>query len=296
MRCLLLLSGLILLSLAAGAREVDQQRPADHNARVVVEIAQGDVVIRGWDRPVIAVQGELDGDARRIELSGSRARPHLEVIHGDPGDPDGDADLEIMVPAGCRLNVVTTTGDLWIEGCTGAVSVRSASGEVEFGSAPRSVSLDLVSGDVYLDVPADSVDVVTVGGDIDVHGVLSSVRASTFGGDVTITTTAATSTLAAETLAGDVLIRGGVGPAPSWTVNAQSGDAVLSLDGPLDAAVSLTSLVGDVVFGIPGLKDRTRTRDGMVETLTGTLGDGRGSIEVQVMSGDVVVGRRERVE
>jgi len=292
--------GILVLAMASGlvltgarAADIDQQRPASPDARITVLVPRGEVAIRGWDRPVLAVIGELKGDARSIELSGPQDRPHLEVIHHDPDELDGDAELEIMVPEHCRLNVTTVDADIWIDGCRDAVMVTSITGELRLDGEPRSVMVDQMSGNVFLDVPADSVMVSCVDGDIYVSQARQSVRCLTYAGDVTVMAGPELARLHVESLAGDALVSGGLTADTNWSISLQDGDALLAVDDDPDAQIRLTTMVGDVVCRLAGMEDRKKTRAGTVKTVRFRVGRGRGSVAVDVLSGDVVVkGRR----
>jgi len=294
--------GILVLAMASGlvltgarAADIDQQRPASPDARITVLVPRGEVAIRGWDRPVLAVSGELTGDALRIELSGPQDRPHLEVIHRDPDELDGDAELEIMVPERCRLNVTTVDADIWIDGCRDAVMVTSITGELRLDGEPRSVMVDQVSGDVFLDVPADSVMVSCVDGDINVSQARQSVRCLTFAGDVTVVAGPELARLHVESLAGDALVSGGLTADASWSISLQNGDAMLAVADKPDAQFRLSTMVGNVICRLEGVEDRAETKAGTLTTVRFHVGRGQGHVAVDVLSGDVVVkGRREQ--
>jgi hypothetical protein len=95
----------------------------------------------------------------------------------------------LRVPTGIALAVETSSGDVEVEGQTGALTLATSSGDVVARAAAPAIALDSSSGDVV------------------VEGSVTDVTASTSSGDVEIAIAGAPpASVWAETSSGDVLV------------------------------------------------------------------------------------------
>ncbi len=228
------------------------------------------------------------------------AATHRVRITGDGSGLRAHADLVIEVPAGKRVAVFLGVGRVDAENVDGRLRVSTSSGDVAFTGVRGTTNIGTGSGDVRLAQVTGDVSAATGSGDVTVQGVRGgSVVLRTGSGDVTGSTLVGTR-LDVDTGSGDVKV-GGVS-APTCILRTGSGDIRVGLTGsPETVRVSTGS--GDVTLALPegmGAKLRAssgsgdinhslpvtlvRQREGLLE---GTLGDGRGTLEVSTGSGDI---------
>ncbi|MEZ4386573.1 MAG: DUF4097 family beta strand repeat-containing protein [Candidatus Krumholzibacteriia bacterium] len=279
----LLACGLLLIALAASAAPAER-RPLGPDGEVRVSVGHGDVAILGWDRPVCEVQS--DG---RVPLRVTGDHHRLEVVPADARDVR--AKLEVHVPHGCSVSVVTVAADIWIEGLTGDVTIETVSGEVEVRGRLRRLNASRVTGDLHLDATVESAIATTVNGDIVISQVTRELVCNTLDGDVDVFAAPGLDRLEVTSLNGDATVVGPIGPRARWQLNLQNGDAILTVTRPVDATFRLQALLGDIACGFPRAtprEDTAATRRGEVYR----VGNGRAAVAVEVLRGDITIDDR----
>ena len=234
----------------------------------VLQLGSGDVRLHGSDGQTARVEDrhgqpiaeEFDVETGEGSLA-VRARKGLRIKIG-PGRHDSP-DLDVHVPRRATVVVETASGDLTGVDLAGEQRFRTASGDIELSRISGTVSIEAASGDVDLTATGKlRLKARTVSGDLAVRaGVLSDVSAAT--------------------TSGDLAIAGELAPDGSHKVETVSGDAVLALAG--GARIEVSTVTGDVSADGPHRTERTEGRRVIV------VGDGRATLVVRTMSGDVHV-------
>ena len=207
----------------------------------------------------------------RIQLpAGHRASVYLAVGKVAVGNVDGRLSIDAH---SAPVNATGTRGELSIDVGSGPVSVTGARGDlsVDTGSGPVEVSrfegtelsVDTGSGDVTAsEIKGNGISIDTGSGDIRLSAVSApEVTVETGSGGVTADLRTDPTTLSVETGSGNIRIT-----APST----------------LGAEVDIETSSGEVESDFP-LQVTRHSR----EHLVGTIGDGRGKIQIETGSGDV---------
>lgn len=117
----------------------------------------------------------------------------------------------LRVPTGVALAVDTSSGDVEVEGETGALTLATSSGDVVARAAAPAIALDTSSGDVVVEGSADDVTASTSSGDVEISIAgepPTSVRAETSSGDVLVEVPYADYDVETETDSGDDDVEG----------------------------------------------------------------------------------------
>ena len=215
------------------------------------------------------------------------------------------ADLTIAVPPGQRfslylgvgatdvrnvdgdLEIDTGSGSVETAGTSGPLSVDIGSGSVRIASASGSLDVDTGSGNVTVEeVSGERVLLDTGSGRVHVSGIRAeSVEVDTGSGGITL--------LAVD--APDIVVDTGSGSVElelaadveRLEVDTGSGGVTLRVPDDLGAEIEVDTGSGGIDVEI-AIDERTRRRS----YLRGTIGDGRGSINVDTGSGSIrVLGR-----
>lgn len=222
----MLLSGLLAAALVlppgaevfAQARDIDESRPADPDARIEIEeIIVGSLRIVGWDRNEMRVTGTIGADVEYLEIDGDESSWEIRAEwpdrdHDDEGrrigvrDRDRDrnhehrevsVDLEVRIPVGASLQVEGVTISVEVEGVDGPISVETVTGSIDYAGSSREVDLTTVTGRIGIDsAEVDRLDVESVQGDIEFRGALGASARATFeavGGSIVLEIPADTS-------------------------------------------------------------------------------------------------------
>jgi len=207
----------------------------------------------------VEVRMEQDGDA--IVL-----KPHL--YEQDRGWADlfrggrVAVDFEITVPREVRLEAMTVSGDLVVQGTRGPIDAQSVSGDVKLEDVQGPLRLKTVSGDGEVSNFAGQLIGNSVSGD------LLFERVRLHGSDIV-------------TVSGEVRIDGELDKAREHRVKTISGDVDLRLSGG-SYDIRFVSVSGDLQSQLGGDVNATGRRDKHI-----VVGAGETQVKVKTMSGDL---------
>jgi len=314
------LAGAAALLLAAPAhaqRQVNVRHDASSSGTVEIEINSGSVRVTGWSRNEVQVTGSLARGGDRVELDGGGRTVEVRVASGR-GGRGGPANLEIRVPAGSSVEVVTGAAPVSVSGVNGAVEAVSQGGNTTVTGSPRSVSVAAAGGGVSINVQTEDVSISAMAGPVHVAGnVRGRAEISAMAGTVDVVGTVGEAEISA--LSGHVrvanvtggrvqisAVSGGVtvnGSRLRGTVSSVSGNIVAS--GSLGGGLTLESHSGNVELRLPANaaadvdvtsysgeldSDWRLSRDG--REWRGTIGRGGPNVSITTFSGSVKLTRR----
>jgi len=234
--------------------------------------------------------GDWDGGGRKVKIS-SRGSGSTAW-----------ADIKLSIPAGARvelnvgvgkvtlanvngdIEVETASGDVDVKSTTGSLSIDTGSGDVTLAGHDGPLSIDTGSGDVLLgSVKTGELSIDTGSGDVEIDGLSASqLEIDTGSGEITLTG-AAVSVLSIDTGSGDIRLSL-TSDIDQLSVDTGSGDVVLTAPRSLGATVRIETSSGDIDTEFP-LQVTRKGRDG----LSGTIGNGKGTISIDTASGDVTL-------
>lgn len=275
------------------SQQVDETRDADADARINVEIISGSIRVTGWDRNQVQVTGTIGDDVEALEVSGSGRTISIEL---DVPDSWGrrrrevDAQLEISLPAGARLNVETVSADITVTEVSGAVELGSVSGSVELSGSPSRADVETVSGDIRVDGDQTAIAAESVSGDLELTGAAETVEAASVSGDIEVSATEI-ERATFESVSGDVEFSGGLTTKARLHAEAHSGNVTFWLPADTSATWEVETFSGNVTneFG-PGPKKASEHSPG--KWLKFTTGSGDARITVDSFSGNVKFRKR----
>lgn len=117
----------------------------------------------------------------------------------------GDLEVRITCPPGSDLDMAGGSTDLDVQGELGAVSAKSASGDLKLDDVRARLEAKTASGDISVGALPEGGTIVSVSGDLDVGRVHGPLSARTVSGDVEIAAIAA-GELQLQTVSGDARI------------------------------------------------------------------------------------------
>ncbi|MDB1087567.1 DUF4097 family beta strand repeat-containing protein [Streptomyces sp. ACA25] len=255
--------------------EFDAQTIGELDIRVV----NGAVNVVGTDGPQARVEvSALDGPALRVRHTGNR----LEVGYDDlPWQGflkwldrkawNRRVVVSVSVPSAVRLSLASVGAPCVVSGIDGPAAVQGVSGDTTLVGLTGPVRADTVTG---------KVEAQALGGPL---------RFNSVSGDLTLIDCAAPSVRADLVSGGAVLDFAPGGKPVDLRLNTVSGDVAVRLPEPADTAVEAGTAGGSVSSAF----DELSTSGGWgSRRLSGTLGNGGGSVRINSVSGAIAVLRR----
>ena len=280
---------LLILAAGAGAQEaIDETRALDPDARVSIENISGSIVVVGWNRDEIHVEGTLGKGTERLDIDGSNKRLDIEVVlprHKRNINVEA-THLEIHLPTGCRLKIEGISADIEVSEMTGRIDAESVSGDVIVRGRPEEVHAESVSGDLNLEVESQNIEASCVSGDIKLlHCSCRRLDVENISGKVVIEATQARR-IDVGTVSGKVRFSGKLGEGSELSIASHSGDITVTLPADLDAEVEMGTFSGTIKSDF-GSSRAPKKKYGPGKDLSFILGDGVAHIELGTFSGDL---------
>ncbi|MGI5226236.1 DUF4097 family beta strand repeat-containing protein [Actinoallomurus iriomotensis] len=253
---------------------VDEPTKIDFDGVVALKanIVAGTVsVLPTSDRPALHVS-EVSGHPLEVVheagmLTITHKQSGIEGVFRWLQNTRGRAAITITVPADCPVTLNLVTANAVVNGMSGRVSVKTASGDV---------TLDGVTG---------SIDANTATGAVEAHGVGGSLMFNSVAGDLALAR-GALDRLSAHSVSGrittDVDLRDGA----AAQIRTVSGEVTMRLPTSSSAKVSLLSMSGRIDAAFDGL---ARQDPPVGKSITGTLGGGAASLNVNSVSGAITL-------
>ena len=275
---------------------------------------------------------ELSAAASDVEIRPGGSRIHVEAIQrgGSRGDyqvdvvPSGDTlrvtetshsffclfcsravSYRISVPRGAQADIRTGSGEIDVDGLSGAVSLASVSGDVRAGDLTGGLAVSTTSGDVRLHDIAGKLSVGSISGDVTLeNGNVAGAAVNTTSGEVSLDGVAGAlqltsvsggisvrdardGQLAFSTTSGGIEYQGSLAPGGVNKVDTISGDVRLRLPESSGFRLDASTVSGD-------LSSEFELRDGgpILRGLSGVAGDGSATLTIGTTSGDIRVERQ----
>lgn len=283
-------TALVLLALPAhAARNVSERKPASATGRVEIINVAGVVTVQGWDRAEVEVTGTLGDRVERLDFvtSGDTTTVRVVLPKGNSWGDASDASLTVHVPARSAVSASLVSSDASIEGVTGALQIKSVSGNVH-GESAQEVRISTVSGDVDLDAKQGTtlLEVRTISGDLRVRGAASGeIDVNSVSGDATVEVAKITRGRF-KTVSGDMRVIGAFAADGRFEGESVSGDFGIDFRGSAPPAeYDIETFSGEIrnCFGPKAVEPEF----GPGNRLTFREGAGTGRVSIDTKSGDV---------
>jgi DUF4097 and DUF4098 domain-containing protein YvlB len=289
---LTLLTGVLVLALVAptvaAEREVKESGPASADGTVMIENVAGSVVVVGWDKNEISLEGTLSGDIEELEFKTGSKKSRIKVVWPKKKkNVKGEAHLVINVPAGSHLEVEGVSARVEVSEVTGTVEAESVSGDVTVIGRCEELEAESISGDVVIEGGAPEVEISSISGKVKASGQVSEVDAQTVSGSITLAFDKFMG-LKVESVAGDATVKGDLDGDGSFNFDLHSGDLILTVPGSVSADFEIETFSGEIDNAF-GQKSRKTSKYAPGRELEFTTGGGDARVRINTFSGDVVI-------
>jgi DUF4097 and DUF4098 domain-containing protein YvlB len=255
---------------------VNETRAAKANGVIDIDVPNGSVKIMAWNKTEVNVSGHTDraevevstsSDRTRIRVSGKRHR--------------GEAELEIRVPRGSRIEAKGVGTTLEVRDVTGALRLQSVSGDITVSGSPSDVEAHSVNGEVELNVQTSVVSARSISGGVRVVGARGRAMLDTVSGDCILEGGDFTE-VEMRAVSGDVHFAGGLSGQGSFEFKTHSGDIELRLPAATNADIELRTFNGALETRLGTAAPRQST-----SALDFRMGSGGAKVRGRTFNGDV---------
>ena len=276
-------SFLFLCTLASPCRAdtpIDETRPLNADAKIVVSNCAGIIQVQAWDKNTMSLTGSLGDGAEKLSIVGDASKLRIEVKLPRNSHNVEDTVLRLRVPAGVSLDLEGVSADVAVQGTRGPLKVNTVSGDVKLVVESPSVSAQTVSGDLHLDAPSRDTQIKSVSGDIIVRGPQGDLIGETVSGNLQVDGKSF-NRLRLKSVSGDFNVDASLTDSVRADLETLSGEVLWDLPESTNAAVDLNSFSGELAseLGAP-------IRDG-VHKASFKLGNGQGQVNIHSFSGDI---------
>ena len=287
-----LVTGLLAMALVAPVtaadREVKESGPASATGTVMIENISGSIVVVGWDKAEISVEGTLSGDIEELKFKTGKKKTQIEVVYPkNQKNIKGEANLVINVPRGSRLEVECISAFIEVSDVTGQVDVASISGDVTVTGECEEIEAESISGNVFIEGGAPEIEISSISGKVRARGKASDIEAGTVSGNIDLAFDKFLG-LNVESVAGDAKIKGDLAGDAHFSIDLHSGDLILTVPADLSADFEIETFSGEIDNGF-GQKSRKTSKYAPGRELEFTVGGGEARVRINTFSGDVVI-------
>ncbi len=270
-----------------GGTTFDQKASFVPKGVVEIENFTGSIRVAGWDRNEIAVSGRSDGGELELEVSGERAS-----IQVDTPNPHGTrSDLDVKVPAGSSLEINGFQADVGVTGVSGRISIESVNGALTVVGAQGELELNSVNGAVEVSGSSRRVHVEAVNGNVTLKGLGGSIEASTVNGQLRYEG-GPLDRASFETVSGELAVQAELGSQARVDLQSVSGPIELLLPAATQARFEVSTFSGAIQNELSPDKPTRRSRFTSESELVFTLGNGGATVDVQSLSGRILLRKR----
>ena len=290
-----LLTGLLVVALVAPVtaadREVKESGPASATGTVMIENISGSIVVVGWDKAEISIEGTLSGDIEELKFKTGKNKSRIEVVYPkNQKNVKGEAHLVINVPRGSELEVECISAFVEVSKVTGLVDASSISGDVTVTGVCESIEAESISGNIFIEGGAPEIEIGSISGKVKARGTASEVEAGTVSGSIDLAFEKFLG-LNVESVAGDATVKGDLDGDGSFSFELHSGDLTLTVPGGVSGDFEIETFSGEIDNAF-GQKSRKTSKYAPGRELEFTTGGGDARVRISTFSGDVVIRKK----
>lgn len=283
----------MLLTLALGLALLQQGPPVTDTtvavpagARLAMNLANGDVRLRTWDRSQVRVQAR-HSSRTTVEVRTDGAVVRVEV-RGRMGMPSS-TDLDITLPVAMAVDLEGMSLEVDAAGMRGALKVGSMQGDITVKDG-ADLDLSVMNGDLVVDGSRGRAQLSTASGRITATGVIGDISAEAISGGVEMYRIES-SRVSAEAVSGEIVYQGTVRDGGSYVLGSHSGSVTFGMPANANATVNTATWSGTLSasFSMPGVEERSRSRR------TVRFGSGSAIVELESFSGRIRLVRPDEV-
>lgn len=276
----------VRLPLAISAGQILKIENGCGDIEVSTDTAESYVVAKAWVRGATPEDAKAKADAYSLVVDSSEHSISIK----QPQVSGLEVNLKIVIAAGLPLEIRSESGDVIVKGTNNSCRIQSATGLVQLSNVANQVEIHCDSGDVSVrDSNTSNVVIENKTGDIVLTSVKGDANLRSATGNISVHAGTG-KTVSIEAVSGNVFYDAEAPVVGTLNVRTVNGNAEVFVPAGSDARVAVSTLRGVASTEIE-LNDRAQSD----QRVTGTIGDGMGSIEISAVTGNVSLSQKEAV-
>lgn len=306
----LISAALISMTTIAG-ETIDKTLATSATGFVDIDVKSGKVTLQTWDKNEVKVVGELDDDAEgyEFEVDGNKVQFKVKMPEkrwGSWNSSDNGSNLAFWLPVASKLKFEGVNVDVDVNGVTGGATVKTINGDIEAEALSHKVKLETVNGSVSSKNLSGKIGINTVNGEVQESGSKGQLTIETVNGDIKVNTLAielALNNVNADmqvvankvedveisTVNGDLDIELELVENGQFMFSSVSGDADISFNGEVSANFDIETHAGGDIDNYLSKQKAKKAKYGPSEKLKFKVGTGSADVEIDTVSGDIVI-------
>lgn len=268
-------------------QRIDTSFAFDASGIVHLGLVSGEIHVRGAATNEIRIVASVERG--RLETSFSRSRVSIEAR--SVNRRLGEGHYEITVPHGTRVGASAVSGDLYIRGTRGEVTVASVSGDIVVHDAAERVEVETVSGDADVARLQGRLRMESVSGDLTADGVTGEFSFETVSGSMELRDSRF-SNIDASSMSGDFTYDGPFSASGVYRFDTHSGDVDLTLPSMAGADLDIETFSGEIVSDFPITLQPGEATGRRNRRMEFRIGAGGARISAHTFSGDITIRRQ----
>ena len=263
----------------------------DKGGLVDLEAMSGTMIVTGTAGNEVRIRASSDGGRVRLRATSTLATLRVSDEHG------GTVRYEVSVPAGVRVLMQVTSGDLTATGVRGDVELENISGKIQLTDITGLVKVETVSGDVVATRLGGGAEIETTSGNVTLTGGEGEISIESTSGTTTLTDVRSR-VVSAESMSGDVRYQGVMEASGRYEFSSHSGNIRLTLPANAGGLLMLSTYSGTINSEFPITLQQANS-GGKEKELQFRLGSGSARLTAESFSGNIIITRgagRDRQE
>lgn len=258
----------------------------DRGGSISLSVYSGHVNVVGVSGNQVRVKGFVDRGELKFEARSGSVRMDIEP----DGRHGGNAELDITVPIGTRVQIDGFSAPYTVKGVKGEVKLESMSGNIEVADAVGRTAISTVSGNILTNNIDGDLRAESVSGRLDITNVSGDIESESISGHIWING-AQSKSVKAETVSSSVAYTGAIDPSGMYEFKSHSGRITLGVPADIGATVSLETFSGNVDSDFPVTMGSGTNRIGRDSRFEFKIGNGRARITLESFSGNIRIQR-----
>jgi hypothetical protein len=275
----------------SGVQSIDTTFRMDKGALIDLEATFGNIIVTGASGNEVRIRATADGGRVRL-----RATSTLATLRSS-AERSGTVRYEVSVPAGVRVLMSVTSGDLTATGVKGDVEMESINGRIQVTDITGLTNIETVSSDIVATRLSGGAQIETTSGSVTLTGGEGEISVENTSGLTTLNDIRS-SVVSAESMSGDVRFQGTIQPSGRYEFSSHSGNIRMTLPANAGALLTLSTYSGSINSEFP-ITLQQGLSAGDQKEMQFRLGSGSARVTAESFSGNIIITRgagRERQE